>query len=486
MMRWLAVLGLSIFLSGCATHQASIVQVPIQAVTVIEETWTNEKTPLEHKIIGILKEEKIEEDLWERIRLGFDMEDPDRAITDRHVSQLKANPVYVNRVLERSSAYLFYIIEEVEARGMPSELALLPFVESAFNPKAVSPVKAAGMWQFMPATGKYFKLDQNIFRDERGDIVKSTQAALDYLQKLYDMFGDWSLALAAYNWGEGSVGRAIEKKRVAKLPTDYWHLTMPNETKNYVPKLLAYKRIIAEPEKYGFTLPRVKNHPYFVSIPVEHDIDVDKVIAYSEISREQFIALNPSFSGPVILQGFNQEILLPYGKAEIFKKNLLSDPAPLTQWTVIKVEKTDTVDNLATSLNVDIDQLREVNKIPKGMKVRAGSTLLIPKNDVVTENVPLNLAQNPFLSLEREYAPVPVVMRCQGKKCIAVPRNLANYQPRDNSKSKVAHASNPARVKSVNVVKPKTTSTSPKFAAKGVSSSSSSKVSIKTIAPIKP
>jgi membrane-bound lytic murein transglycosylase D len=206
---------------------------------------------------------------------------------------------------------------------------------------------------------------------------------------------------------------------------------MPNETKNYVPKLLAYKRIIDEPERYGFTLPKVDNHPYFVSLPVTQDIDVDKVIELSEITREQFLALNPSFNGPVILQGFNQEILLPYGKSEIFKKNLKKHQSSLSSWTVVKVDKTDTVDNVAERLQTDPDVLREMNKIPKGMKIRSGSTLLIPKAHNSQENVPLELAQNPSLSLEKEFIPVPVVMRCKGKKCIAVPTNLANYSSKE-------------------------------------------------------
>ena len=462
---------LSLFISGCATNN----------------TWTNEPAQPAQKpaqkpvqMMPSVKEKndtKVEDDLWERIRLGFEIPDPNLAIIDRHVNQLKANPAYVDRLLVRSSAYLFYIIEEVEARDMPSELALLPFVESAFIPTAVSPAKAAGMWQFMPATGKYFKLDQNIFRDERGDIIKSTRAALDYLQKLYDMFGDWQLALAAYNWGEGSVGRAISKNKAANLQTDYWSLSMPNETRNYVPKLLAYKRIIEDPQKYGFKLPKVANHPYFVSIPVEQDIDVDKVIELSGITRTQFLALNPSYIKPVILKGFNQEILLPYGKAEIFKMNLNDSRTQLTSWTVVKLDRTETVENVASRLQTDPEQIRDVNKIPKGMKIRAGSTILIPKNETHTPNVPLEIAQNPVLSLEREFAPVPVVMRCKGKKCIAVPSNLANYNPRDPNSGKVTTASNqgkstPAKNGTSNNNSKSSKSTTP---SKGTANSNSNK-----------
>jgi len=458
-----------LFVSGCATNNNIIIET---------NTWTNEPIKKSEEIVQPKNEAKVQDDLWERIRLGFDIQDPNLDIIDRHVRQLKSNPAYVDRLLERSSSYLFYIIEEVEARDMPSELALLPFVESAFNPKAVSPVKAAGMWQFMPATGKYFKLDQNIFRDERGDIVKSTRAALDYLQKLYDMFGDWHLALAAYNWGEGSVGRAIAKNKSANLETDYFSLSMPNETRNYVPKLLAYKRIIDEPAKYGFKLPKVANHPYFVNIPVTQDIDVDKVIQLSEITREQFLALNPSYYGPVILSGFNQEILLPYGKAELFKKNLSTNTTPLTSWTVVKLDKTDTVDSVASRLNADADQIRDVNKIPKGMKIRSGSTIIIPKNETHKGNVPIELAQNPSLSLEREFVPVPVVMRCKGKKCVAVPSNLANYNSKDNSK--VMSASNHSKASSSREVSSKSSKSSKSTKSSKSNSGTSNKTQSKS------
>jgi membrane-bound lytic murein transglycosylase D len=425
---------LALFLSGCASNHLTS---NTMSSNIFANTWTNEpiQKPQDIEITSPINV-KMNDDLWDRIRQGFDIPDPDLEIINRHVQQLQANPVYVNRVLQRSSSYLFYIIEEVEDRNMPSELALLPFVESAFNPKAVSPVKAAGMWQFMPATGKSFNLNQNIFHDERGDIVKSTRAALDYLQKLYDMFGDWQLALAAYNWGEGSISRSIAKNQAANLNTDYFSLKMPNETKNYVPKLLAYKRIIDQPEKYGFKLPKVDNHPYFVSISVDQDIDVDKVIELSEISREQFLALNPSYNKPVILKGFNQDILLPYGKAELFQQNLNKNTTPLASWTVVKVNKTDKVESFATDLGIDADQIRELNNIPKGMKIRTGSTLLIPKQPFHQGDVSNELAKNPMINLEREFVPVPVVMKCHGKKCIPVPSNVANYASKGSGSSK--------------------------------------------------
>ena len=195
------------------------------------------------------------QDLWQRIRAGFRIPDLDTKLADQRTRWYADQVEYFARMAQRSSRYMFYIVEEVERRGMPTELALLPFVESAFQPEAVSSAKAAGLWQFIPSTGRDYALAQTMWKDERRSVIDSTRAALDYLQKLYDMFGDWHLALAAYNWGEGSVSRAIEKNRRAGRSTAYTSLKMPLETQHYVPKLQAVKNIVAEPERYGIELP---------------------------------------------------------------------------------------------------------------------------------------------------------------------------------------------------------------------------------------
>ena len=200
-------------------------------------------------------------DLWDRIRRGYAMPDLDSDLVRDREQWYATRPDYIFRMTERSKKYLFHIVEELELRNMPTELALLPFIESAFNPQAVSGAKAAGMWQFMPATGKYFELKQNAFRDDRRDVLASTRAALDYLQKLYGMFGDWHLALAAYNWGEGSVGRAIAKNQKLGRATGYTDLNMPMETRFYVPKLQAVKNIVSRPVAFNSKLPLIENHP---------------------------------------------------------------------------------------------------------------------------------------------------------------------------------------------------------------------------------
>ena len=343
-------------------------------------------------------------DLWDRIRDGFELEDSNSPLVIKHVRYYSSRPDYVDRMMSRSSRYLFYIVEEVERRKMPMELALLPFIESAFNPEAFSRAKASGMWQFMPATGKDFKLTQNIFRDERRDVIQSTDAALDYLQRLYKMFGDWELALAAYNWGEGNVSKAIKRNQAKKLPTDYASLKMPDETRNYVPKLLAIKNIVANPKSYGLTLPTLENHPYFVIVTTEKDIDVDLAAEFARMTVEEFKAMNPSFNKPVILGASEPQILLPFGRAESFQENLLQYTGRLSSWTAIRVANRETVDQLATRLDVDANQVRQINNIPKGMRIKAGSTVLIPRGGKVGD-VAEHLANNAGkLMLEREAA----------------------------------------------------------------------------------
>ncbi len=254
--------------------------------------------------------------LWGRVREGFAMPELNNELVRKWEQWYAARPDYVQRMTERGGRYLFHIVEEVDKRGMPRELALLPFVESAFNPQAESSARAAGMWQFMPATGKDFELRQNLFRDDRRSVLASTRAALDYLQRLHTLFGgDWQLALAAYNWGQGNVLRAIDHNRRAGLPTGYSDLRMPDETRNYVPKLQAVKNIVARPEAFALTLPLLENHPFFLSVTVDRDIDVALAAQLSGLRLEDFLALNPQMNKPVILAAGTPQLLLPYDNA---------------------------------------------------------------------------------------------------------------------------------------------------------------------------
>ena len=355
-------------------------------------------------------------DIWDRIRKGFAMPDLEGTLVDDRTQWYAARPDYMERMVGRSSRYLYHIVEELERRKMPTELALLPFVESAFNPQAESTAKAAGMWQFIPSTGKSYNLKQNMFRDERRDVLASTDAALDYLSRLYDMFGDWQLALAAYNWGEGAVSRAIARNQARGLPTDYASLTMPNETRYYVPKLQAVKNIIANPAAYGVKLPEIPDHPYFVTVTTSRDIDVALAAKLANMPLDEFKALNPSFNRPVILGAANPQILLPFDNAERFQYNLNTYRGGLSTWTAISVDSRERVEALAARLNVDADTLREINRIPKGMRLKAGSTVMIPRTERHDQDVSASLVDTAMLAVEPDVPDAKRVVVKAGRK----------------------------------------------------------------------
>lgn len=322
----------------------------------------------------------VPSDVWERIRRGYAMPVLQSKLVDRWVDFYTKDPAYLRRMSERAGQYLYHIVEEIENRGMPTELALLPFVESAFQAEALSRAKAAGLWQFMPATGKAYDLAQNLWRDDRRDILESTRAALDYFEYLHGMFGDWHLALAAYNWGEGSVQRAIQRAKRRKQPTDYLHLRMPRETANYVPKLEAVKRIISNPSRYGITLPDVGNEPFFVTITKPRDIDIETAAELAGMPLEEFRRLNPSYKLPVIVASHNNVMLLPADKVDFFVDNLASwmdSGQPLSQWTTYRLQQGETLAQVAGRSGMTEDELRKVNGIPKGRRVLANSTLLV-------------------------------------------------------------------------------------------------------------
>ncbi|MFT4266731.1 MAG: transglycosylase SLT domain-containing protein, partial [Xenophilus sp.] len=343
-------------------------------------------------------------DMWDRIRRGFKMPDLDSDLVRDREQWYATRPDYIQRMVDRSNKYIFHVVEELERRGMPTELALLPYIESAFNPQAVSSARAAGMWQFMPATGADYDLKQNIFRDDRRDVVASTRAALDYLQRLYDTFGDWQLALAAYNWGEGSVGRAIARNQKAGLPTGYTDLKMPDETRYYVPKLQAVKNIIADPQKFGVELPYVSNHPYFQTVTLTRDLDVELAAKLADVRVEDFRALNPAAHKPVLLAaGGSTEILLPWDNAAVFERNFDAyNQGQYASWTAWTVPATMTAAEAAQRSGMSEADLRTMNSIPPRMLIKAGSTLIVPRSARVQQDVDAVVAETGHLSFEPE------------------------------------------------------------------------------------
>ena len=371
--------------------------------------------PLRPEVRLNLDDRIAQTDLWERVRRGFAMADLNGDLVHNREQWYATRPDYVQRMTERGSRYLFHIVEELEHRGMPTELALLPFIESAFNPQAVSSARASGMWQFMAATGKDFALKQNIFRDDRRDVLASTRAALDYLQRLHGMFGDWHLALAAYNWGEGSVQRAINRNQKLGLPTDYASLKMPNETQYYVPKLQAVKNIIARPAEFGITLPTLLNHPYFLSVPIERDMDVAVAVQLASIPLDEFKTLNPQMNKPVILAAGTPQVLLPYDNANTFVRTLPLHRGPLASWTAWTAPKTLHPGDVARQVGMSEADLREINHIPPRMLIKAGSTLLVPRGASRLADVSVDLADNATMALTPDIPPLRKMSLRAGK-----------------------------------------------------------------------
>jgi len=264
------------------------------------------------------------QDVWERMRQGFKLQDGQNVNPRIEQQRLwfASNPSFLENAGERGSLYIHYIVERLEERNMPLELALLPAIESAYNPMAYSHANAVGLWQFIPSTGRYFNLRQTRAYDGRRDITASTIAALDYLNRLHDMFnGDWLLALAAYNSGEGTVSRAIERNQKLGLPTDYWNLPLPQETKDYVPKLLALSQVVMAPEAYGINLNPIANEPYFEMVEIKQSMDLSRVAALAEIDEDEMFQLNPAYKQRATIDG-PQHLLVPTSKAQLLTASL--------------------------------------------------------------------------------------------------------------------------------------------------------------------
>ena len=334
-----------------------------------EPQWLNDSvTPVGH------------EDIWERIRAGYQLQD-EIGINPRIEQQrlwFVSNPSFVEKVGERSNPYIHYIVERLEERGMPMELALLPMIESAYNPFAYSPANAVGLWQFIPSTGRHFNLRQTSWYDGRRDVMASTQAAMNYLSRLHQMFnGDWLLALAAYNAGEGRVSRAIERNQALGLPTDYWNLPLPSETRNYVPKLLALSQVILSPDAYGVSLAPVANEPYFEPVVLKQHMDLAKVAAMAELEEDELYQLNPAFKKRITLDG-PQRLLVPTDKAELLTANLaLMSPQDLVDWQQYRVRAGDSLNAIANRYHLTVSTLKDINRL-SGNRLSVGQVLSIP------------------------------------------------------------------------------------------------------------
>lgn len=370
----------------------NITQPPLLIAPQNEENNPVLPQALKSTLTNSVDSEHSSSDLWDRVRAGFSIDSfPDDPLIYKHILTYSTHPEYVKRTLERSRFYLYFIVDEVERRGMPTEIALLPIVESAFNPRAISNSKASGLWQFIPGTGKLFGLNQNWWYDGRRNVVFATYSALDYLQRLHDEFGSWELALAAYNCGEGKLRHAIAFNKAHHQPIDFKHLILPDQTRNYIPKLLATKEIILEPEKYGLSIPFILDKPYFAEVNTSKVLDTKIAAHFAQMDEADFLMLNPGFNRPIIsLKNTDEEtILVPVQSAKNFMQSLDDPQAKLVTWTTHHLKKGESFDVVANTYGINPAELKKVNGISLQKTTASGGIILVPDSSVSTETHPL-------------------------------------------------------------------------------------------------
>lgn len=322
---------------------------------------------------------QVSRDLFDRMRSGFGLPNVAHLSVGREIDWYRGHSSFLERTFGRGKRYLHHIVAELEARNMPCELALLPAVESAFDPFALSRRRASGLWQFMPRTGQSYGLDQDWWTDGRRDVLEATRAALDHLEDLHQEFeGDWLLALAAYNAGAPSVKRAIERNQRKGRPIDFFALELPRETRAYVPKLLAISRLVAEPQAFGVELPAIPDAPYFARIDVRDQIDLGRVADRAEIPREELRALNPAFNRFATAPGGPHSLLVPLPAKDRFEQ-VLANLTPRDRLRLLhhRVRRGDTLYGIARRHGVSLAALRAVNRV-RGSRIHPGQDLLVP------------------------------------------------------------------------------------------------------------
>jgi membrane-bound lytic murein transglycosylase D len=350
-----------------------------------ETLQTNLPTAVKHK--APLKKE--DEDLWTRLRPQYRLWDIDHPRIDKEIRRLQRSPAAFNALMSRAEPFLHHIVDRVERRGLPAEIALLPAVESGFRPYAYSPDGAAGLWQFMPATGRSLGLQQDWWYDGRRDVLAATDAALDYLERLNKRFdGDWLHTLAAYNAGGGKVSRALRKARKRNASTEFWDLDLPRETDHYVPRLLALAEIIADPGRYGLALPSLENRPYFEKMPVGSQIDLKIASDLAGIPLEDLLVLNPGFNRWSTRPQGPHHLLLPTTHAKAFQAALAKLPAnERLRWRHHRIVKGDNLGRIARNYSVSVKAIQQANNL-KDHRIRAGKTLVIPLSESITAALP--------------------------------------------------------------------------------------------------
>lgn len=383
---WLATLITVVVTTAC--QQNLFTKPPVenhQPETVVNQSVDTVSDLSEFKIVEddkqntFIEVEQETDTLWQRIAKGMQLQDHQaHPRVKEYIKFYSRNQRYINSVGERAEPFLFMITEQVQAGNLPAEIALLPIVESAFQPFAYSHGRAAGIWQFIPGTGKMYGLKQNWWYDGRRDVVASTKAALKYLQRLHDRFdGDWLLALAAYNSGAGNVNYAIRKNKKRGLPTDFWHLQLPRETRNYVPSLLAVSAVVANPEKYHIELPEILNEPAVTMVRTSEQIDLALFAQLADISIEQVYRLNPGFNHWATIPGQPADLLIPVEKAAIYHERLAETPKDqFIQWQRHKIKSGETLSHIAKRYQTTVKLLKDTNGINN--QIRQGQHLMIP------------------------------------------------------------------------------------------------------------
>ena len=415
------------------------------------------------------------DNVWERAREGFQLPEVNADIVRRQERLYSARPEVFKRMVDRSRKYLFHIMNEVERRGMPTEIAFLPVVESAFVPTATSPVGAAGLWQFMPATGRHYGLEQTWWYDGRRDVVEATRAALDYLENLYAQFGDWNLALAAYNWGEGNLSRAIARAQAAGLEPTYENIKMPNETRNYAPKLIAVRNILADPDKYGVKLDKFPNKPYFVAVSTGRHMDIDVAAKMAGMSVAEFKELNPAFNLPVYAHKPGRQMLVPVAKADKFDYNLEHWDKPLLSWQVYIPSGDESIASVAERHGMSQSELLAVNKV-RSRTLSAGQPVLVAMKGKVDDAAPLEagdavIADKPAIApvmVAVAKTPEPVSQPLAAAKPVAAPSPIMAAAPVLTAQAPSAKAAeSPTLIAASNVAAepPKPATASPMLAA---------------------
>ncbi|HEY3784816.1 MAG TPA: LysM peptidoglycan-binding domain-containing protein [Steroidobacteraceae bacterium] len=399
--RWVLLLSAVLLISACAhapSRPAPPTAVPADAVPPAEPSSTYPQAPTPPsaqapepgdaalteqptQVAGLTPAQYA--DLFDRMRAGFKIEDVDRAAIEVQLNWFASHPEYLERAFGRAELYLYHIVTELEARGMPLEIALLPVVESAFEPYAYSRARASGLWQFIPDTGSRYGLKQDWWYDGRRDVVESTRAALDYLQSLHDEFnGDWLLAIAAYNCGELAVEHALDLNRQKGQPLDFWSLKLPRETQAYVPKLLAMRRLVLSPEKYDIAISPIPNQPYFTRVHTRGQIDLKLAAEIAGVSDEEIYELNPAYHRWATDPAGPHYLLVPVDGAQAFTQNLaqLTDDQ-LMRATSYTVVKGDSVASVARRFHTTVAVVREMNELPTG-PLTVGADLRVPSTSV--------------------------------------------------------------------------------------------------------